>query len=413
MKAKLLFITLVSISAILVGCSKNEENNIDKEHSTQVLLQKMIDSAFNAYKANLPEYPGGLAMKVRYRDQSFFVAAGMESSVNSAVRFRAASCTKTFTAAAILLLHQQGKLDINHFVTNNVPGKEEPYLPATPEYAIPHKTSITILDLLRHRAGVFDVSNDIIPDTVSASVPYKGSFYVEFIKAADPEHTFSFDELIDVVSVTGLSYFAPGTAYHYSNTGYSLLGKIVERVSGKSYQNFLMEDVILPSGMINSSMPVQGNEQEIPSPGVPGYVMYENEIYDVSRSNISANVAEGNLITSPHDLSLFLHNLLSGKGVLSYHTVNTQMMNYLPTSNSQAGGYGCGLNYMNNLGFGHTGAHEGYLSLMACDPLMDFTVVVYTNTWNLGAGISSLVTQIIHLLENTSYECKALMKNSR
>jgi D-alanyl-D-alanine carboxypeptidase len=283
------------------------------------------------------------------------------------------------------------------------------YLPNTPEYNIPNKDSITILDLLRHRAGVFDVSNDPIPDTVSSSLPYKGLNYIEYILDSDPLHTFTFDELIKVAAQGQLSYFLPNTAYHYSNTGYSILGKIIERVSQKSYQQFLMEDIILPMGLQHTSMPVLGTDQNIPEPFVPGYVLTADSLVNVTMSNISANVGEGTLLTTPYDLSHFLRKLLSGQGVLSPHLVNSVMMNCLPNGSIYAGGYGCGLSYLNNLGYGHSGAHEGYLSQMAYDPQIDFTIVVFTNGWNLKGGTSTLFDQLTCLLENNCYKAKQIV----
>jgi len=126
-------------------------------------------------------------------------------------------------------------------------------------------------------------------------------------------------------------------------------------------------------------------------------------------SNISANVGEGTLITTPYDLSHFLRKLLSGQGVLSPHLVNSVMMNYLPTGGINAGGYGCGLSYLNNLGYGHSGAHEGYLSQMAYDPQTDFTVVAFTNGWNLKGGTSTLFDQLTYLLENNCYKAKQIV----
>ncbi|MDD2813412.1 MAG: hypothetical protein PHF53_08385, partial [Bacteroidales bacterium] len=70
--------------------------------------------------------------------------------------------------------------------------------------------------------------------------------------------------------------------------------------------------------------------------------------------------------------------------------------------------YGCGLSYTNNLGYGHTGAVEGYLSLMAYDPILDFTVVAFTNGWNLNDGMAGLEYQVINVLEAISYESKTL-----
>lgn len=371
----------------------------------------MVDTALIDYKAQVPDFPGGIALNVISGNESFFVGSGMGTSLSAQVHFRAASCTKTFTATAILLLHQQGKLNINAHITDTIPGTSEPYVPNIPAYDIPNKSSITLLDLLRHRAGVYDISNETIPDTIPANVPYKGMNYLEYKMAQDTSHTFTFDELLNVVAETGLSYFFPGTAYHYSNTGYSILGKIIERVSEQSYRDYLMENVILPMGMVNSSMPVLGTDQDIPEPNVPGYVLYDNEVLNVTGSNMSANVAEGNLITSPDDLSLFLSKLLSGQGVLSYYTVNTLMMNCLPTGGIGAGGYGCGLSYINNLGYGHNGAHEGYLSIMAYDPVNDFTVVAFSNAWNFNESIDSLIDQLINFLEAACYKSKAIITN--
>jgi D-alanyl-D-alanine carboxypeptidase len=410
MRAERIFFSLIAISVLLIGCA-DDEIIINQHDKLQISLQQMIDTALSEYKEKVPDYPGGIALKVIYGKETFFVASGMGTSVNGQIHFRAASCTKTFTATAILLLHQQGKLNINDHITDTIPGTSETYVPDIPAYNIPNKNSITILDLLRHRAGVFDISNDDIPDTISAPVPYKGMNYLTYKMTTDASHTFNFDELVQVVAETGLSYFTPGTGYHYSNTGYSILGKIIERVSQQSYRDYLMENVILPLGMLNSFMPVLGSDQEIPEPNMPGYVLYNHEVYNVANSNISANVAEGNLITSPDDLSLFLSKLLSGNGVLNFNTVNSLMMNYLPTGGIGAGGYGCGLSYTNNLGYGHSGAHEGYLSLMAYDPEIDFTVVVFTNVWNLNEDMNSLVYQLINLLENSCYKSKAIIQN--
>jgi len=379
------------------------------QNDLQNKLQDLVNEELARYQEKWPDYPAGLAIEVISKQGTFFVSAGMGSNITDQIHFRAASNTKTFTATAILLLHQIGKIDINHKLTDIIPGTNQPYLPNTPEYNIPNKDSITILDLLRHRAGVFDISNNPVPDTVSAQVPYKGLNYVEYILDSDPMHTFTFDELVNVVAQCELSYFIPNTDYHYSNTGYSMLGKIIERVSQKSYQQFLMEDIILPMGLQNSSMPVLGTDQSIPAPFAPGYIFDGDILEDVTLSNMSANVAEGTLITTPYDLGHFLRKLLSGQGVLSPYLVNQVMMNYLSCNNTIAGGYGCGLTYLNNLGYGHNGAHIGYLSQMAYDPQTDFTVVVFTNCWNVEDGMSTMREQLNYLLAGSCYKAKQIV----
>jgi D-alanyl-D-alanine carboxypeptidase len=412
MKRESMFYPFLMMGMLLMlanGCKKNQEIVVTPTNDIQYKLQQLVSTSLETYKEKYPDYPGGLAMEVISKQGTFFVSTGMGQDITNQVHFRAASNTKTLTATASLLLYQQGKLNISQKITDTIPGTNETYLPDTPEYNIPYKSSITIFDLLHHRAGIFDVSNDLIPDTVSAPVPYKGLNYLTYIEETDPTHTFTFDELVNVVAQCRLSYFPPNTSYHYSNTGYSILGKIIERVSKKSYQQFLIEDVMLPMGMQNSSMPVLGTDQQSPAPFATGYILTVDSVLNVTLSNMSANVAEGTLITTPNDLSLFLRKLLSGQGVLNPHIVNSVMMNCLPTGSSSAGGYGCGLIYTNNLGYGHNGAHEGYLSQMAYDPGSGFTVVTFTNCWNVKSEMVTLVEQLTNLLENNCYSAKAIV----
>ena len=399
---------LICILAILaVSCKKSE--TVIVSDSLQKDLQQLLDNNLASYKSKYPDYPGGFAMEVITDQGSWFVSSGMGKNITNQVHFRAASNTKTLTSTAILLLYQQGKLDVNKRIVDTIPGTQMPYIPDSAEYNIPYKSSITILQLLQHRAGVFDVTNNNIPDTVSAPVPYKGKNYLDYVHATDSTHTFTFAELLNVNAVCRLYDFVPGTSYHYSNTGYNLLGKIIERVSGKSYQQFMMEDIIAPMGMANSSMPVLGTDQTIPEVFATGYEMLPSgEIKDVTISNMSGNVAEGNLITTPDDLGHFLRKLLSGQGVVNAHWVNSLMMNCLPAGNSF---YGCGLSYTNNLGYGHSGAHEGYLSQMAYDPETGFTVVIFTNGWNTVTEKTSLGEQVM-LLENTCYQAKQIVRTN-
>ncbi|WP_439506061.1 serine hydrolase domain-containing protein [Sediminibacterium sp.] len=400
------FLFTVGLFMGFVGCKKTVDNSI--QSNIERSLQEMLKNNYASYKQKYPNYPGGVALKILTKKGDYFVKTGLSDDINDQTKFRAASNTKTLTAAAILFLHQQGKLNIEHKITDIIPELNIPYVPSNAAYNLPYKNSITILDLLRHRAGVFDVSNQNIPDTVSLPLPYKGQNYIDYIQQTDSIHTFTFDELVNVVSQCKLSSFIPGNGYHYSNTGYSILGKIIERVSNKTYQQFLIEDVMKPMGMAQSSMPVLGADQQIPLPFAAGYVLYNNTKYNVTISNISANVAEGNLITTPNDLANFLRKLLTGQGILNTNLVNSVMMNYKSTNDINAGGYGCGLTYTNNLGYGHTGAHEGYLSQMVYDPITGFTAVAYTNGWNLEKGMSSLIEQLREILENICYQAKAI-----
>ena len=184
----------------------------------------------------------------------YFISTGMGQDMTNAHHFRTASCTKTFTAAAIMLLHQRGKLNIEDKITDSIPGTNTPYVPTTADFNIPNKDQITIRMLLMHRAGVFDVTNDELPDSVPA--PYGRKDYPDVVLEQDPNHQFTLDELIGVDAAYRLSYpFAPGSDYHYSNTGYSILGKIIERVSGKTYGDFVKTELMVPNGLLEFEPP--------------------------------------------------------------------------------------------------------------------------------------------------------------
>jgi len=399
-------LAMILILTVVFACTKKSTDyEPTSDAAIQSQLQNIVDKAVADYKAKYPGYPGGLAVKVIAKSGSWFVSSGMEAGTTSQVHFRAASNTKTFTSTAILLLYQEGKLKLDAKITDTIPGTAMTYVPMDASYAIPYRNQITIRQLLQHKAGVFDVSNNPIPDTVSVTVPYKGKDYITWVQASDPTHTFTFDEMVGVAAECRLFFFKPGKGYHYSNTGFSILGKIIERVSGQSYQQFVTSRIIVPMGLTQSSMPYLGTDRELPAPFARGYY-YMPAITECTVSNISANVAEGNLITTPDDLSRFIRMTVRGEGVLNAYMVNSVMLQPLIPPDTMMS-YTCGIQYTTNLGYGHTGAHEGYLSLMAHDPQLDFTVVIFTNAWNMSTGnMNGIMEQFSVMITGTAYKAK-------
>ena len=125
------------------------------------------------------------------------------------------SLTKQFTAAAILQLEAQGKLNTQEFVSK--------YLGDFPQ----DKTSITLHHLLTHTSG-------LISDGANAQLPLE-----------------NLDEYVEAVKKTKLRS-APGERFNYSNVGYNLLAAIIEKVSGKSFEDYLQQHLFKPAGMKNS-----------------------------------------------------------------------------------------------------------------------------------------------------------------
>ena len=365
---------IVVVFALLTGLLYSAFIVNQTDYSKQ--LKSGLEQKWAEYLADKPGFNGSVAMKIVTPKGEFFATANLAENITGGVHFRGASTTKTFTAAAILLLHQKGQLNIEDNITQTIPGKNLPYVPDSADYAIPYKNNITIRQLLGHTAGVFDLSNSEIPANVSA--PYAGLFYLDYIKEKTPEHNFTFDELVGVVASNQLSYFAPGESFHYSNTGYSILGKIVERVSGLSYASFVEQRLLQPNDLENTSFPALGSERQLPEPYVEGYTYTTGELYATTEDNMSPNVAEGNVITTADDLSKWGKLLFSGQAGVNYDVV-AQMIDVKPTGDQHVV-YGLGTEYAEGLGFGHNGAHAGYMTVMRYDKQTDTTVVIYSPT---------------------------------
>ncbi|MFA5097289.1 MAG: serine hydrolase domain-containing protein, partial [Candidatus Margulisiibacteriota bacterium] len=299
---------------------------------------------------------------------NYFSASNFDKGASSKVHFRAASVTKTFTAAGIMLLQQQGKLNIDDKITAMIPGSTEPYVPNTAAYDIPNKDKITIRLLLKHRAGVWDISNNSIPATAKA--PYAGKNYVDYVKEIDASHTFTFDELTGVVAANKLSFFAPDASYHYSDTGYSILGKIIERVSGQRYDKFVANNLLIPNGLNDTTLPYLGSQQSLPVPFAKGYSTGGDLLIETTEDNMTPHIAEGNIISNDADLAVWIRKLLRGEA--GVNKTGAKMM----MEGTRSKNYGLGISYVPGLGYGHDGGHAGYATVVKYDPDQDVTVVI-------------------------------------
>ncbi len=172
-----------------------------------------------------PDEPGAAVIVVKDGKVIFrqgYGMANMELGVPMApdMLFRLGSITKQFTAVAILMLAEQGKLAISDEVTK--------YLPDYPTQG--HK--ITIEHLLTHTSGIKNYT----------ALPEWRSQWRKDV---------TLKELIDLFKDKPME-FAPGERWNYSNSGYVLLGAIIEKVSGQSYQEFIEKNIFAPLGMKNS-----------------------------------------------------------------------------------------------------------------------------------------------------------------
>ena len=408
MRKQLLFCS-IAVLFISTSCKKVTPPKPDLRES----LQKIVDEQLINFKGKFPGKMIGFGLYVKQAggsshgqtSQNQYVSSGFPESYGDNIHFRGASTTKTFTMAAILALRQQNKLNLDDLITANIPGTNQPYIPATSDYAIPNKEKITIRLLLQHRAGVFDVTNTDIPAYVNA--PYAGKRYFDYVLEKEGDnHTFTFRELISVVAKNQLTYFQPGTAFHYSNTGYNLLATIIERVSGKRYDQFMQDQFLTPLQMSQTKFPYLGTDQKLPAPYASGWLRLNGSLIEFDEDNVSFAVSEGNIITTPADLSTWA-NALYATNTLINSDLQAQMIAGIPTNEEHVNyGLGTELNPP-DLGYGHNGARPAYMTVMKYHPGTKTSYVLFANFLDAdgiqtqGEGLDNIVRLAIQAVKDS------------
>jgi CubicO group peptidase (beta-lactamase class C family) len=267
-------------------------------------------------------------------------------------KFRIASLTKQFTAAAVLLLEEKGKLKVEDLVK-----KHYPDAPAAWD-------NITLFQLLTHTSGIPDLNSD----------PGFSDF---FLKRRTPDKVVRFfrDQPLD---------FEPGTQFRYSNSGYALLGLIIEKASGMSYGKFLDENIFKPLGMKDSGF--DDNEKAIPH-RASGYGIRAGEILNVPCIDISVFYSFGGLYSTVEDLLRWERGLFQGR-LLSAGSLEKMTT---PAKNGYAFGLYVGEKFGARI-MEHTGSMWGFASRLAYYPEDAITVVALSNISRPGA--SPIVEQL-------------------
>jgi CubicO group peptidase (beta-lactamase class C family) len=278
--------------------------------------------------------------------------------------FHVASISKQFTAMSILLLARDGKLSVDDDIRK--------YLPEVPDYG----TRITIRHLLTHTSGLRDQW-----DLLALA---RGRFEEDRITEAD---------VLDIVSRQKALNFAPGTEYLYSNTGYTLAGTIVRRVSGKSLRDFADERIFKPLGMTHShfhddyTMVVKGRTLAY-SPGAKGEWHFSIPNFDTYGAT--------SLYTTVGDLLRWQENFR--KPIVGDEALLRTMQTSAVLANGDTTGYGLGVTIGLDRGarlVGHGGADAGYRSYTGRYPDQRFAVAVLCNAapsdpGGLAAGVAKV-----------------------
>lgn len=288
-----------------------------------------------------------------------------------------ASVGKVFTAVVALQLCEERKLDLEAPIST--------WLPAELTKRIPSSDKITLRHLLAHTSGIFDYMND---DAI-----WRNDF------SEDPRREWSHDDIITYFYDKPL-LFQPGTDYHYSNSNYILVGRIIEQVSGQPLHQQIRQRILSPLDLRST---FNGAEAIRDQKHAHGYFNRHGHIIDTFPWYSHYGLADSGIHSTPADLAVFIQSLFTGERILS------ERMRVVMTDVSapwQLGDeYGMGIYVQRNpWGAGlrwytHDGIDPGYQADIMYLPDYDLVVVVAANA-SLGLAnviYEKLITAVIQL----------------
>jgi CubicO group peptidase (beta-lactamase class C family) len=291
----------------------------------------------------------GLSVAVMHGDFRWsrgFGFADIENEVPALAEssYRMGSVSKPFTAVAVLKLVEEGKIDLDAEV--------QTYVPYFPRKAKP----VTVRQLLAHQGGI--------------------SHYRDYDKEGrirEPKNTrealaiFQDFELVN----------EPGTAYHYSSYGYNLLGAVIEGASGRTYGQYLEENVWKPLGMTSTRM---DDPRALVPHRVTGYVLEHGELRRSEYVDISSRFGGGGTRSTVGDMLRFIEGLANGQ-VLKSATRNVAWT-MQPTRDRRFTRYGLGFGIAQRNGrwvVAHSGAQQETRTHLVLVPSERFAIALASN----------------------------------
>ncbi len=320
-------LTIVATSAV-TGCTPDSG--------------RTVDELFADYDSE--GMPGASVMVIKDGEPVLTRSYGLANveqgvPVRPGTNFRLASVTKQFTATALLMLVEEGMVDLDDSIRQ--------YFPSFPAFT----DAITIRHLLQHTSGIEDYE-PIYGDAFPKQILDRG--------------------VVEIISGTEATYFPAGTEYRYSNSAYAILAVLVEDLSGMSFPDFLEARIFAPLGM-NNTVAYRKGETTVSNRSF-GYTVNGRLVEDSDQSAWSAVLGDGGIYSSVEDLArwdaaLYDNDLLSPETWAEAWTPGLE--NY---------GFGWRIDeYQGRKRYHHSGSTSGFRNFMQQFPDERLTVIVLTN----------------------------------
>jgi len=355
---------------IAISC---KESSIPTEPQIKTLNAETIEKLQAAADKVMMENqtPGMMAyISVDGEGEGIYITRGVSNLATSEPMninnsFRIGSITKTVTTEAVLILVDEGKIDLNQSISF--------YLP---ELNIPSGDKITIPMLANMSSGLFNYTDDM-----NLWTPYINS---------NGEKTFTPEELL-ALSFSHPLLFEPGTEYNYCNTNTVLLGLLIKKVTGKEVRDVFNEKIFQPLGMKNTFWP---NTRYLPYPYNHGYTaQLTGSLIETTNWNASWGDAAGILISNISDMKIWTKEMYDCK--LLSDKMKSERFAWI---DDEPGGKYSGFGIEKVFDWvGKAGSLPGYNSETWYNPVKKITIIINTNSWD-GMPADNVFASFIDIL---------------
>jgi D-alanyl-D-alanine carboxypeptidase len=329
------------------------------------------NTRYNSLLANLTSSGvPGILMSVYHQDKGLWLGACGKADLHNDVNMqscnisRAGSTVKMFTAVTVLLMQEEGKLDIDDKISD--------YLEGDVINKIENAEKATIRQLLQHSSGIYNYIQSTQFQTASLNDLIREWTSEDLLKYAYHKK----------------AYFQPGEDVRYSNTNYILLGMLITKVEGKPFYKVFEEKLFNPLGLTLTSFAA---EDPVPDGIARGYIDIYSNLQVIESTYFSGwdyYSADGGLISNPCDLNNFFRSLMNGN-VLNPNSMAEMLTWKAPKEQDPEFfnmWYGLGIFKMETpqgIAYFHSGDAIGYYCNMIYFP-DDGTTVVYASNGNYG-----------------------------
>ena len=306
---------------------------------SQFFNKQRLDSLFQVLEQK-NKFMGSIAIsqngKLLYSNAIGFVDIEISKKTNNQTKYRIGSISKMFTATLILKAVEEKKINLNQSLSKYFP-------------QIENSKKITIENLLNHRSGIHNFTNDSI--YLSYNTQFKSQ-----------------KEMIEIIT-KGKSDFEPNSKAEYSNSNYVLLSFILEKIYKEDYAKILNKKIIKPIGLKNTYF---GSKTNLSINESYSY-SFEDKWIKETETDMSIPMGAGAIVSNPTDLTIFVEqlfaeNVISEKSLTLMRTINEK--------------FGLGMfefTYLDKKGYGHTGGIDGFQSVVNYFPEEKLAIAITSN----------------------------------